>query len=122
MTLEKTIFGKYKLVSPISQKKQAETWLAQHGRHNTQVVVKLIPILPGPEQSSLTRCCFQEFKAVSKLYHSAIMPVFDYGSANNYIYIIRPYLKGGNLAMYLEREAPALPVLLKLFQTMLEGL
>ena len=73
----------------------ATVYLAQDLKHDRQVAVKVLrPELAaalGPERF------LQEIKIAANLHHPHILPLFDSGEADGFLYYVMPYEEGQSL-------------------------
>ncbi len=80
----------------------ATVYLAQDCRHDRVVALKVLhPDLAaslGPERF------LREIKLAARLNHPHILPLFDSGEAESFLYYVMPYVEGESLRERLERE------------------
>ena len=80
----------------------ATVYLAQDKRHDRVVALKVLhPDLAanlGPERF------LREIKLAARLNHPHILPLFDSGEADSFLYYVMPYIEGESLRERLERE------------------
>jgi serine/threonine protein kinase/Tfp pilus assembly protein PilF len=80
----------------------ATVYLAQDCRHDRVVALKVLhPDLAaslGPERF------LREIKLAARLNHPHILPLFDSGEADSFLYYVMPYVEGESLRERLERE------------------
>ena len=80
----------------------ATVYLAQDCRHDRVVALKVLhPDLAaslGPERF------LREIKLAARLNHPHILPLFDRGEAESFLYYVMPYVEGESLRERLERE------------------
>jgi serine/threonine-protein kinase len=122
MTNQNQQLGKYQLHCLLKKTPLTELWLANEIKHNRERVVRLIPSLPGVANQKFARYFLGEAKVISGLAHPAILPILDYGSNNDYFYIVMPYSPKGTLRTYLNRNKPSQSWKFHLFQRGLEAL
>jgi len=80
----------------------ATVYLAQDTRHDRVVALKVLhPDLAaslGPERF------LREIKLAARLNHPHILPLFDSGEAESFLYYVMPYIEGESLRERLDRE------------------
>jgi len=80
----------------------ATVYLAQDSKHDRVVALKVLhPDLAaslGPERF------LREIKLAARLNHPHILPLFDSGEAQSFLYYVMPYIEGESLRERLERE------------------
>ena len=85
----------------------AIVYLAHDLKHDRRVAIKVLrPELAaalGPERF------LREIKTVAKLTHPHILPLYDSGEADGFLYYVMPYIEGESLRAKLEHEGE-LPV------------
>src|SRR3954470_21221733 len=98
MKLENMQFGSYKLISMVGRGGMAQVWLANQLTLNREVAVKVIAETGDMnDEGHLTERFAREARSVARLDHPNILPVIDYGSAEGYLYLVMPYVRGGSL-------------------------
>lgn len=83
--------GRFKLLRPLGQGAQATVWLAHDPRLEREVAVKIL--LPTQEPLSLDEW-LHEARAVSRLTHPNIVPVFEADVADGRPYLVFEYVPG----------------------------
>jgi len=80
----------------------AAVYLARDLRHERQVALKVLrpefAAAVGPQRF------FSEIRVVANLQHPHILPLFDSGSANGFLYYVMPFVEGESLRQRLLRE------------------
>jgi len=88
--------GPYRILELIGTGGMATVYKAYHATMDRYVAIKVLP-----EQMSLdTELCKRfdrEVKVIGKLTHAHILPVHDYGLANNRLYMVMRYVQAGTL-------------------------
>lgn len=95
-------FGSYKLVAPLGQGGMGTVFRGYQEAIDRSVAIKLLPANLLSDPSFLTRFT-EEARALSKLAHPAILPLYEYGQANGLPYIVMPIMSGGNFADRVKR-------------------
>src|SRR5436305_3487003 len=98
MQLENKQLGAYKLIALAGKGGMTEVWLGQQLSLDREVAVKIIPAnLENEAKTHFVERFEREAHAVARLDHPNILPVFDYGRAEGYLYLVMPYVRGGSL-------------------------
>ena len=123
MKLENMQFGTYKLISLVGRGGMAQVWLANQLTLNREVAVKVIPENSDMnDEGHLTERFAREARSVARLDHPNILPVIDYGSAEGYLYLVMPYVRGGSLQERLKKEPMVRAQAFEIFEQILNGL
>jgi len=80
----------------------AVVYLAQDRKHQRRVAVKML--LPELALSVRSERFLREIEIVARLTHPNILPLYDSGEANGYLYYVMPYVAGETLRERLEHE------------------
>ena len=96
-------FGHYQIVAPLGEGGMAAVYKAYQPSMERHVAVKVLPRHMATSEEFLTRFR-REAKLLAHLQHPNILPVFDYGEADNYPYIVMPFVPSGTLADHLTGE------------------
>src|SRR5512138_1287252 len=89
--------GSYQIVAPLGEGGMAAVYKAYQPAMERYVAVKILPRHMASSEEFLARFR-REAKLVAQLQHPHILPVFDYGEADGYPYIVMPFVQGGTLA------------------------
>ncbi len=105
--LETALQDRYRVEREIGAGGMAIVYLAHDLKHDRRVAVKVLrPDLAaalGPERF------LREIKIAAKLTHPHILPLYDSGETDGFLYYVMPYIEGESLRAKLEREGE-LPV------------
>src|SRR5512135_387495 len=94
--------GQYHIVEVIGHGGMASVYKARQPALDRFVAIKVL--LPHQASTPEFRERFiREAKAIAQLNHPNILPVIDYGQADDLIYIVMKYVAGGTLAERLKR-------------------
>jgi len=95
--------GPYQIVAPLGEGGMAAVYKAYHPAMERYVALKILPrdFASKPEFVARFR---QEAKVVASLQHPRILPVFDFGEAEGYTYLVMPFIKSGTLTDLLKGE------------------
>ncbi len=100
--LRTALAGTYDIDRELGRGGMATVYLAQDKRHDRVVALKVLhPDLAatlGPERF------LREIKLAARLNHPHILPLFDSGDADSFLYYVMPYIEGESLRERLERD------------------
>jgi len=109
--LQHALADRYSVERELGRGGMAVVMLARDRKHQRQVAIKVLK--PELSLSLGTDRFLREIEVAAQLTHPHILPVFDSGAADGLLYYVMPYVEGGSLRAWLEREAQ-LPVELAL--------
>ncbi|MBI3361426.1 MAG: serine/threonine protein kinase [Chloroflexi bacterium] len=89
--------GPYRVVAPLGEGGMAAVYKAYQPGMDRYVALKILPRHLASEPQFVKRF-HQEAKVIAKLQHPHILPVFDFGEADGYTYIVMPLVEYGTLA------------------------
>lgn len=100
--LQEALADHYRLDRELGQGGMATVYLAQDLKHGRKVAVKVL----RPELAAVLGAerFLQEIKTTAALQHPHILPLFDSGQAEGFLYYIMPYVSGETLRDTLTRE------------------
>jgi len=105
--LTAALADRYRLEREVGQGGMATVYLAQDLKHNRRVALKVLrPELAaalGPERF------VREVEIAAQLQHPHILPLFDSGEADGFLYYVMPFVEGESLRERLKRDA-AIPI------------
>ena len=113
MPLEELQNGRYRLLRLIGQGAMGQVYLAQDGRIDRQVAIKVIlnGMLPYPGDAVMQdaiRLFQREAQAIARLNHPHILPLFDFDEGSpdgsSPMYMVMPYCPEGSLADWLQQR------------------
>ncbi len=100
--LRSALADRYRIEREIGSGGMATVYLAEDLKHDRQVAVKVLdPTWPrtlGAERF------LREIKTAANLTHPHILPVFDSGEADGFLYYVMPYVEGESLRSRLTKE------------------
>jgi len=100
--LKAALADRYAIEREIGSGGMATVYLAQDLKHERQVALKVLrPELAaalGPERF------LQEIKIAANLHHPHVLPLYDSGEAEGFLYYVMPFVEGESLRDRLERE------------------
>ena len=100
--LTKALEGKYRIVKEVGRGGMATVYLAEDLRHGRDVAVKVL----HPDLSSALGSdrFLREIRLAARLNHPHILPLFDSGEADGFLYYVMPFIVGESLRDFLNRE------------------
>ena len=116
MALEGLQLGQYRLLRLLGSGGMGEVYLAEDARIGQQVAIKVsrteATSYPNSDVTKDALRLFQrEAKAIAKLDHPHILPLFGYGEEDingmNLTYIVMPYRREGSFANWLQERGEA---------------
>jgi serine/threonine-protein kinase len=100
--LAAALADRYRLERELGQGGMATVFLAEDLRHRRQVAVKVLRAelagMLGPERF------LREIETVARLRHPHILPLYDSGEADGFLYYVMPLVEGESLRDRLRRE------------------
>ncbi len=114
MALEGLLLGQYRLLRLLGSGGMGEVYLAEDARINQQVAIKISRTEASsyPNNSTIDdtiRLFQREAKAIARLDHPHILPLFNYGEEKvngmTLIYIVMPYRPEGSFINWLQQRA-----------------
>ena len=119
MPLETLQNGRYRILRTLGSGSMGEVYLVEDRRINRQVAIKVIRIEAAPypdtgASGDLVRLFEREAKAIARLNHPNILPLFDFGeevvNETPVTYMVMPYSPEGSLATWLQQRGPSQPL------------
>jgi len=102
--LERTLSDRYRIDREIARGGMATVYLADDLKHGRQVAIK---VLHAELAASVGQERFlREIEIAARLTHPHILPLYDSGSADGQLFYVMPFVAGGSLRTWLEREKP----------------
>src|SRR6187200_2906366 len=100
--LQSALADRYRLDREIGAGGMATVFLAQDLRHDRRVALKLL----RPELSAVIGAerFLAEIKLTANLQHPHILPLFDSGEADAFLFYVMPFVEGESLRDRLNRE------------------
>ena len=101
-SLTTALADRYRLERELGQGGMATVYLAQDLKHDRQVAVKVL----RPELAAVIGAerFLSEIKTTANLQHPHILPLFDSGAADSFLFYVMPFVEGESLRDRLTRE------------------
>jgi len=100
--------GQYQIVAPLAEGGMAAVYKAYQPGMERYVALKILPRYFASDPQFIGRF-HQEAKVIAKLQHPHILPVFDFGEADGYTYLVMPFVESGTLADLMHGQPLPLP-------------
>src|SRR5678816_3474466 len=100
--LRKAVTGSYSIDRELGRGGMATVYLAQDCKHDRVVALKVLH--PDLAASLGAERFLREIKLVARLNHPHILPLFDSGEADGFLYYVMPYVEGESLREKLDRD------------------
>lgn len=94
-------FGPYQIVAPLGEGGMAAVYKAYQPSMERHVALKVLPRQMAQSEEFIARFR-REARLLAQLQHPHILPVFDYGEAEGFTYIVMPFAQSGTLADLLK--------------------
>jgi serine/threonine-protein kinase len=100
--LTHSLADRYRIERELGQGGMATVYLAQDLKHDRRVALKVLK----PELAAVLGAerFVQEIKTTAALQHPHILPLFDSGAAEGFLYYVMPFIDGETLRTRLDRE------------------
>ena len=100
--LAEALAQRYRLNAQVGSGGMATVYLAHDLKHHRDVAIKVL----RPELAALIGAerFLAEIETTARLQHPHILPLFDSGEAEGFLYYVMPYVEGESLADRLARE------------------
>ena len=100
--LAAAVADRYRLEQELGAGGMATVYLAQDLKHDRKVAVKVL----RPELAAVIGAerFLSEIKTTANLQHPHILPLFDSGAADSFLYYVMPFIEGESLRDRLNRE------------------
>ena len=96
-------FGHYQIVAPLGEGGMAAVYKAYQPAMERYVAIKVLPRHMASSEEFTARFR-REARMLAQLQHPHILPVFDYGEADGYPYIVMTFIPSGTLAELLHKQ------------------
>jgi len=100
--LKVAIADRYLIEHELGQGGMATVYLAHDVKHDRKVALKVL----RPELAAVIGAerFLQEIKVTANLQHSHILPLYDSGAAEGFLFYVMPYVEGETLRTKIDRE------------------
>ncbi|HXH28866.1 MAG TPA: serine/threonine-protein kinase, partial [Candidatus Polarisedimenticolia bacterium] len=100
--LASALADRYRIERQLGQGGMATVYLAEDLKHDRKVAIKVL----RPELAAVLGAdrFVQEIKTTAQLQHPHILPLFDSGDADGFLYYVMPYIQGETIRDKLNRE------------------
>ena len=100
--LAQALNDRYRIERELGQGGMATVYLAEDLKHHRKVAIKVLK----PELAAVLGAerFVQEIQTTAQLQHPHILPLFDSGEADGFLYDVMPYVEGESLRQRLDRE------------------
>ena len=100
--LSAALADRYRILRPLGAGGMATVYLAEDLKHDRQVAVKVLK----PELAAVLGAerFVVEIKTTASMSHPHILPLFDSGTADGFLFYVMPYVEGETLRSKLNRE------------------
>ncbi|MEB3323274.1 MAG: serine/threonine-protein kinase, partial [Synechococcaceae cyanobacterium] len=100
--LNAALSGRYTIEGELGEGGMATVYLAQDVRHNRKVALKVLK----PELAAVVGAdrFLAEIETTANLQHPHILPLFDSGEADGFLFFVMPYIDGETLRDKINRE------------------
>ncbi len=100
--LRTALADRYRIERELGQGGMATVYLAEDLKHHRQVAIKVLK----PELAAVLGAerFVQEITTTAALQHPNILPLFDSGSADGFLFYVMPFVEGETLRSRLDRE------------------
>ena len=107
-------FGRYELRAPLGEGGMASVYRAYQADIDREVAIKVLPPQFASDEQFVRR--FQlEAQTLARLQHPHIVPIYDFGRSNRYLYLVMPYVAGGDLGDQMGKVPLDLPGIARTF-------
>ena len=100
--LNAALEGRYRIERKLGEGGMATVYLADDLKHERKVALKVLK----PELAAVVGAerFLAEIKTTANLQHPHILPLFDSGEADGFLFYVMPYIEGETLREHLDRE------------------
>ena len=100
--LNAALEGRYRIERELGEGGMATVYLADDLKHERKVALKVLK----PELAAVVGAerFLAEIKTTANLQHPHILPLFDSGEADSFLFYVMPYVEGETLRERIDRE------------------
>ncbi len=100
--LEGRTLGKYEIVGLLGRGGMASVYKGYQADVERHVAIKVLPPHPGQDAEFVTRFRL-EARTIARLQHPNILPLYDYGTEGDILFLVMPFIEGGSLSDRIKR-------------------
>jgi serine/threonine protein kinase len=100
--------GKYEITALIGKGGMATVYKGYQPDIDRYVAIKVLPPHPGQDEQFIERFRL-EARTIARLQHPHILPLYDYGSQDDILYLVMALMDGGSLSERLRRRGAMSP-------------
>lgn len=94
--------GKYEIIELLGQGGMATVYKGYQQDIDRYVAIKVLPPHPGQDMQFVERFML-EARTIARLQHPHILPVYDFGTEDDILYLAIAYVQGGSLSDRIDR-------------------
>jgi len=113
--------GPYRIISPVGEGGMAAVYRAYQPSFDRMVAIKVLPRQLAIQPEFVARFK-REARVIAKLVHPHILPVYDFGHAQGYTYLVMPFIQGCTLAQLIAGGPLPLPRLITILTQLADAL
>ncbi|MEO3782845.1 serine/threonine-protein kinase [Actinocorallia sp. B10E7] len=102
----RTIADRYRLVSPLGRGGMGQVWEGSDLRLNRRVAVKLIHKADLADTQEAVRRFHREARVTARMSHPGVPAVYDFGSADDELFVAMEYIEGQTVSDLIAEESP----------------
>ena len=114
--------GPYQIIEQIGIGGMATIYRAYQSSMDRYVAIKVLPKQMAAEDPTFLGRFEQEARTIARLEHRNILPVYDYGEAEGYAYLVMRYVDAGTLKDLIARGPVPVPRAVRLVKQVAEAL
>src|ERR1700741_106030 len=107
--------GKYEIIELLGQGGMATVYKGYHREVDRYAAIKVLPPHPGRDPQFVKRFRL-EARTIARLQHPHILPLYDFDSTDDILYLAMAYVEGGSLGDLLRDSTLPLPRVEKLLR------
>ncbi|PJF25850.1 MAG: hypothetical protein CUN53_10680, partial [Phototrophicales bacterium] len=100
--------GKYEITALIGKGGMATVYKGYQPDIDRYVAIKVLPPHPGQDEQFIERFRL-EARTIARLQHPHILPLYDYGSQDDILYLVMALMDGGSLSELIRRRGAMPP-------------
>lgn len=100
--LNAALEGRYRIKSELGEGGMARVYLADDVRQHRRVAVKVLK--PELAEKVAAERFLEEIRTTANLQHPHVLPLFDSGEADGFLFFVMPFIEGESLDVRLKRD------------------